>query len=248
MVIQPTIIGNWKMYKTAAQAVEFIRALKTMIVNNSQVWLAVPFTAIHAAVKEAAGSDIVIGAQNMNSAKEGAFTGEIAGIMLKDAGAKFVLLGHSERRQHFHETNEQIAAKVKRALLDGITPVLCVGETESQRESGYEEVLKEQILEGFKHVEKEDADKVILAYEPVWAIGTGKTATPDIAEETQKYCRSVLAEHFGKRASNSMPILYGGSVKPETMSALMKEKDINGVLVGGASLDPKTFSQIVNFT
>lgn len=248
MPITPTIIGNWKMYKTAAQAVEFIRAFKTMVVNGNRIWLAVPFTAIHAAVKEAAGSDIVIGAQNMNAAKEGAFTGEIAGLMLKDAGAKFVLLGHSERRQHFHETNAEIAAKVKRALLDGITPVLCVGETAQERESGYEEILKEQILQGFQHVEKEDADKVMLAYEPVWAIGTGKTATPDIAEETQKFCRGVLAEHFGKKASNSMPILYGGSVKPETMSALMQEKNINGVLVGGASLDPKIFSQIVNFS
>lgn len=248
MAIQPIIIGNWKMYKTAAQAVEFIRALKPLLQGSAEVWLAVPFTAIHAAVKEAEGSCIVIGAQNMNEAKEGAFTGEIAGLMLKEAGAKFVLLGHSERRQHFHESNDRIAAKVKRALLDEITPVLCVGETEGERESGFEEILKEQILKGFQHVDKDDAKKVILAYEPVWAIGTGKTATPEIAEEAHQFCRSVLAEHFGKRASGSIPLLYGGSVKPDNISSLMKEKDINGALVGGASLDPKTFSQIVNHT
>jgi triosephosphate isomerase (TIM) len=248
MAIQPIIIGNWKMHKTSAQAVEFIKALIPMVEESSAlVWLAVPFTAIESAAKAAAGTNIVIGAQNMNEASHGAFTGEIAASMLKEAGAQFVLLGHSERRQIFHETDKMISAKVAKAVHDGITPVLCVGETEKERESGYEEVLQRQILEGFQGVDKEHFSKVVLAYEPVWAIGTGKTATPKMAEETHKFCRLVLAEHFGKKHSGSIPLLYGGSVKPDNISDLMKEKDINGALVGGAALEPKSFSQIVNY-
>ncbi len=248
MAMEPVIIGNWKMHKTSSQAVEFIKALKPLISSPPcQVWLAVPFTAIEAASDAAAGSEIVIGAQNMNEADKGAFTGEVAASMLKEAGSKFVLLGHSERRQLFHETNKMIAAKLEKALQEGIIPVLCVGETEKERKKGYEEVLQEQILKGLALTSKEDAKKIVLAYEPVWAIGTGKTATPKIAQETHQFCRSVLAEHFGKKNSASIPILYGGSVKPDNISALMKEKDINGALVGGASLEVKTFSQIVNF-
>jgi triosephosphate isomerase len=248
MAIQPIIIGNWKMHKTSAQAVEFIKHLLPMVKDSSaQVWLAVPYTALEPAARAAQGSNIVIGAQNMNEASQGAFTGEIAASMIIEAGAKFVLLGHSERRKIFHETDKVIAAKVAKAVHEGITPVLCVGETEEERESGYEEVLQRQILEGLKGVDKEHFSKVILAYEPVWAIGTGKTATPKMAEETHKFCRSVLAEHFGKKDSASIPLLYGGSVKPDNISDLMKEKDINGALVGGAALEPKTFSQIVNF-
>lgn len=248
MAIEPIIIGNWKMHKTAQQAVAFIRELSSLLAKKkgASVWLAVPFTAIVPAVKAAEGTDIVIGAQNMNEASHGAFTGEIAASMLKEAGAKFVLLGHSERRHLFHETNEKIGAKVGKALEEGLTPVLCVGETEKEREEGYEEILKEQILEGFKLAAKTDAKKVLLAYEPVWAIGTGKTATPKMAEEAHKFCRGVLAEHFGKRNSSLVPVLYGGSVKPDNIGSLLKEKDINGALVGGASLEAKTFSQIVN--
>lgn len=247
MAIEPIIIGNWKMYKTRNQAVEFIKALLPLIKKSpNDVRLAVPFTSIEAAVEAAEGSDLMIGAQNMNDAEEGAFTGEIAASMLMEAGAEFVLIGHSERRKLFHETDEMISAKVKRALEDGITPVLCVGETEAERDNDYKEVLERQVMQGFRHAEKTDAKKVILAYEPVWAIGTGKTATPKMAQEAHNFCRSLLAEHFGKRASASIPILYGGSVKPDNIATLLKEKDINGALVGGASLDPKSFAQIAN--
>ncbi len=239
------IIGNWKMYKTRHQAVEFIKALLPLIQNcPNEVWLSVPFTSLQVCVEEAKGKGVKIGAQNMNEASEGAFTGEIAGQMLKEGGAEFVLLGHSERRKIFHETDEMIAAKVGKALEVGITPVLCVGETEEEREGGEEkEVLQRQIFQGFQKAPKDAY--VILAYEPVWAIGTGKMATPKLAAEAHVFCRKILTSHFGKNGK-SIPILYGGSVKPDTIQALLKENDINGALVGGASLDPKSFAAIAN--
>lgn len=248
MAKQKVIIGNWKMYKTGSQATEFIRTLKSLVEGaKSKVGLAVPFTAILPAAKEAEGSNILIGAQNMNDATEGAFTGEIASSMLKDAGAKFVILGHSERRQIFQESNAFIRTKVDKALEEDIVPILCVGETLTEREEGHEEVLREQILQCLENVSKKDSDKIILAYEPVWAIGTGKTATPKIAQETHQFCRECLIELFGKMKAQKVPILYGGSVKPDNAANLMKQKDVNGALVGGASLNPKSFSEIVNY-
>lgn len=241
------VVGNWKMYKTARQATDYLEELEPKIKHcRSRVYLAVPFTSIASAAKFAKKTNIVIGAQNMNDASEGAFTGEIAGLMLAEAGAEFVLLGHSERRRFFGETNALIHQKVIRALQDGLQPILCVGEELSEREEGRtKEVLKEQISECLKKIPLEEVKKVLLAYEPVWAIGTGKTATPKLAEEAHKFCRECVSKLFNEEIADQMPILYGGSVKPETTADLAGQKNIDGVLVGGASLDPKTFSEIV---
>lgn len=240
------VIGNWKMYKTAREAVDYIEAFLPKIEKcKAQVFLAVPFTSIASAAQFAKDTPVVIGAQNMNDAREGAFTGEIAGLMLKEAGAEFVILGHSERRHVFGESDAFIHKKVLRALQDDLIPVLCVGETLHEREQGKtEEVLKRQIGSALEGIPKEDAGKIILAYEPVWAIGTGKTATPKMAEEAHAFCRECLAEFVGKRKAGAMPILYGGSVKPDNAAQIAAEKNIDGVLVGGASLDPETFAQI----
>lgn len=248
MAKQKIIIGNWKMYKTGSQATEFIRTLKPLVEDaKSKIGLAVPFTAILPAAKEAEGSNILIGAQNMNDVSEGAFTGEIASSMLKEAGAQFVILGHSERRQIFHEDNAFICLKINKALEEEISPILCVGETLTERKEGHEEILKEQILKCLEGVSKENAEKIIVAYEPIWAIGTGETANPETAQETHLFLRDCLAELFGKVKARKIPILYGGSVKSDSALQLMKQKDVNGALVGGASLNPKGFSEIINY-
>lgn len=240
------VVGNWKMYKTSREATDYIETLLPLVEKcRVNLLLAVPFTSIAPAAHFAKNTSIVIGAQNMNDAREGAFTGEIAGLMLKEAGASFVILGHSERRLIFHETHEMIHKKLVRALQDDLRPILCVGETLNQRESGKtEEVLEEQLHSALKGIPKEDAEKVILAYEPVWAIGTGLVATPKLAQKAHAHLRASLAILLGKKRADLIPILYGGSVKPDHVSKLTVEKDIDGVLVGGASLDPKTFALI----
>lgn len=241
------VIGNWKMYKTEEETVKFIEELVPLVADiEIPIYLAVPFTSISAAAKATSKANIVIGAQNMNDASEGAFTGEISAKMLKNAGADFVLLGHSERRQIFKETDNFINHKVIRAIKDDLQPVLCVGETIQEREEGKtEEILKKQLTIGLNGVLKEDAEELIIAYEPVWAIGTGKTATPQIAEKAHAFIRKFLDNFFGKREALEIPILYGGSVKPENIADLIKEEDINGALVGGASLNAQTFYQII---
>lgn len=242
------VIGNWKMYKTAKEASDYIEAFVPHIKNaKANVFLAVPYTSIASAARHAKGTGIEIGAQNMNDAREGAFTGEIAGLMLKEAGASFVLLGHSERRHVFKEDLAFIHRKVLRALQDDLRPILCVGETLEEREAGRtEEVLQKQIFSALDKVSAEDiAEKLLLAYEPVWAIGTGQSATPKIAQEAHAFCRSCLEELLGKRKGGSIPILYGGSVKPESVKALVAQKSIDGVLVGGASLTPEIFAEII---
>ncbi len=230
------IAGNWKMHKTGQEAANYIEMLAPLLKESQvEVLLAVPFTAIETAAKAAEGTPIVVGAQNMNDASEGAFTGEIAVSMLREAGAQFVLLGHSERRHIFHETNLFINKKVKKALAGGIRPLLCIGETYEERESGRaEEVLDEQLNESLREVD--DLQDLILAYEPVWAIGTGHTATPEMAEERHAYLRERIGDQL---------ILYGGSVKPANAGELVAQLNIDGLLVGGASLDPETFSQVV---
>ena len=242
------IIGNWKMYKTARESSDYIEQLAPKIEGcEVLVYLAVPYTSIASAAACAKQTSVRVGAQNMSDARDGAFTGEIAALMLKEAGAFFVILGHSERRHVFHESDAFIHRKVVRALQDGLQPVLCVGETSEEREKGHTEaVLKRQIEAALKDVPKEEAEKIILAYEPVWAIGTGKSATPAIAEEAHAFCRTCLEELFGKRAAGKISILYGGSVKPETVKKLISQKNIDGVLVGGASLDPETLSLIIH--
>ena len=234
MVRTRVIAGNWKMYKTVPEAVEFVKTLAPLVADSqAEVWVAVPYTAIAAAAEVAAGTNIRIGAQNMNDASEGAFTGEIAARMLVDAGASFVLVGHSERRHLFGESDAFVNRKVKRALADGLRPIVCVGETLEQRDAGQTaEVLKEQVAGSLSGVD----GNFVLAYEPVWAIGTGRSATPEEAQKEHALLRDLVGDH---------QILYGGSVKPENASALLAQPDIDGLLVGGASLSPESFAKIV---
>lgn len=243
-----TIVGNWKMYKTARQATDYIEALLPLIDGTKvNVYLAVPYTSIHPAAQYAKETPVIVGAQNMNDAREGAFTGEIAGLMLKEAGAAFVLLGHSERRTIFKEDDALIHKKVVRALQDDIQPILCIGETAAHHGKGKtQEVLQEQLFTALKEIPKEEASKLIVAYEPVWAIGSGKTPTSAQIQETHAYIRDLLCELFGKKIGGGISILYGGSVKPENVFEIGDEKDVDGVLVGGASLDPKTFASIIH--
>jgi len=247
---RPVIItGNWKMYKTIPETMNFIQSLLPLVKNTSvRVFLAVPFTAIKSASEAVQGSGITVGAQNMNDASEGAFTGEIAGRMLKDAGAQFVILGHSERRRYFKETDAIIHGKVVRALKDGLIPLLCIGETAEERKAGKTtEVLEGQLAKGLADLTKDQIGKVILAYEPVWAIGNDQAATPEVAEEAHKVCRQFLAKTWDQDVADHVVIQYGGSVKPDNAAALLAQPDIDGLLVGGASLKPEMFSQIINF-
>jgi len=231
------IAGNWKMYKTIEEASLFFEALIPMIqTTSSRVMIAPPFTALSECAKIAKGSSVEVGGQNMADAEEGAYTGEISARMLKEAGASFVILGHSERRTIFGESNELTNRKLKRARSDGLTPILCIGETEDERESGRSVgVLKEQLDCCLKAVS--DRSPIIIAYEPVWAIGTGKSATPDMAQEMHQRIR----EHLGQR----LPILYGGSVKPSNIENLLTQPDIDGALIGGASLEVEAFAKMV---
>lgn len=242
------IAGNWKMYKTIEEAVAFVKELIPLVEHHAAlVYLAVPFTAIKSVADAAKGSPLMIGAQNMNDASEGAFTGEIAGKMLKDAGAKFVILGHSERRRFFHETNSFINKKIKRALLDNLQVILCIGETRDQREAGKtHEVLAAQIDEGLEGITEEQLERVILAYEPVWAIGMPQPADADTAEEAQAFCRKKIGEKWGEKSAEQMVIQYGGSVKPDNAKEFLDQPDIDGLLVGGASLSVEDFSKIIN--
>ena len=243
------VIGNWKMYKTAREATDFIEHLLPKIQDcEENIYLAVPFTSIASASAFAKKTKLVIGAQNMNDAREGAFTGEIAGLMLKEAGASFVLLGHSERRHIFGETNDLLHRKVIRALRDDIQPILCIGETSLERDVGKtEEVLREQISSAFNGIPGEEALKIVLAYEPVWAIGTGKAALPKMIEEAHLFCRSVLEDLFGKKISKEISIVYGGSVTPDKVEEIIELKNVDGVLAGGASLDSEKFAQIIHY-
>lgn len=241
------IAGNWKMYKTIPESIRYLRTLLPALIDSPlQPYLAVPFTAIHSAAELCKDTPVVVGAQNMHDAEAGAFTGEIAARMIQDAGARFVILGHSERRRHFHETNAFINKKVKRALDSGLQPILCVGETAKEHEDGQAAaVITKQIREGLEGVTAEQASVLILAYEPVWAIGTSLTASPEIAQKVHSLCRSVLAELFGKEQAEKISIIYGGSVTPATAAGLLEQPDVDGLLVGSASLDADNFLKII---
>lgn len=244
------IAGNWKMHKTNLQALDYLRHLIPAIGGEGKVtvFLAVPFTAIAPVVEAARNSGITIGSQNMHEAKEGAYTGEISGEMLKCVGAQFVILGHSERRTIFGEGNRRINHKLKRAFDSGLRPILCIGETWHERENGVaKEILEDQIRQGLEGIEESFIKQLILAYEPVWAIGTGQTATPDTAQEMHSFCRNELIKFCNPDTAEQIPILYGGSVQPENIRALMEKPDIDGALVGGASLSAELFSRIVNY-
>lgn len=242
------IVGNWKMYKTIQEAENFLKTLAPLIAKSqATVYLAVPFTALHS-VRKCADQlkiSLEIGAQNMNDALEGAFTGEISAKMVKEAGGSFAILGHSERRHIFGESDAFINKKVKRALSENLQPILCLGETADERESGKtESILERQLQLGLEGLG--ELKNLVLAYEPVWAIGTGKVAQPIDAQDVHRFCRSYVRKHWGEAAAKSLSILYGGSVKPENAAELLALEEVDGFLVGGASLVPETFSQIVN--
>jgi triosephosphate isomerase len=242
------VAGNWKMNKTNAETVAMLTELKALVGGVEEVGmvLGVPFTALSDAVKAVEGSNIEIAAQNMNPNESGAFTGEISPSMLTSIGVKYVILGHSERREYYKECDEFINAKVKTALKSGLTPILCIGEKLEDRESGKtNEVNEKQLKGGMADLTAEEALKVVVAYEPVWAIGTGKTATPEVAEETHKAIRNFLVEMFGNEVAEEITIQYGGSMKPENAAELMGQTDIDGGLVGGASLDAASFAKII---
>ncbi len=240
------------MYKTIPQAIELANGLKRELfeldAQNIDVVICPVFTALSEVSEVVAESDIQLGAQNCYWQDEGAFTGEISVPMLKDSGAQFVIIGHSERRQYFGETNESVNKKIGAALKYGLTPIVCVGENLNERENGRTfEVLTDHIENGLKDVSEEDILKIVLAYEPVWAIGTGKTATPLQAQEAHKYIRDLLAKMYNKDTANMVRIQYGGSVKPENTAELMKQPDVDGALVGGASLTVASFTAIVKY-
>jgi len=242
------IAGNWKMHMAAAETRAFIEQLLPQVKGvTSSVYLAPPFTSIQAATEAAHGSHLRIGAQNMSQYHKGAYTGEISSMMLKEAGAAFVILGHSERRHIFKEDNEMIHCKLKWGLEEKIEPILCIGETQEERDQNRtQEVLETQLGEALKGFSQDEVKKMILAYEPVWAIGTGKTATPEIAQEAHHLCRAFVAEKCGKDAAEVVPILYGGSVKPDNIKELIQKPDIDGALIGGASLKVDSFAQIIH--
>ncbi len=244
----PVIAGNWKMYKTARQAAETVRSLAGLVagVRGVEVVICPPFTALAAAIEAAKGSSVAIGAQDCHWEKEGAFTGEVAVPMIADLGCSHCLVGHSERRQFFGETDAAVDTKVDAVLTQGLSCIACVGETLAEREAGQTfVVLERQVRSGLtRHLA---SPRLVIAYEPVWAIGTGKTATPAQAQVAHAFIRDVVAQAANPAAAQAVRILYGGSVKPDNIAALMAQPDVDGGLVGGASLDAASFAKIVRF-
>jgi triosephosphate isomerase len=248
---RPLIAGNWKMYKTAAEAAAFAAEFAPLVrgIADRDIMIAPPYPALPALAEALAGTNVAVGAQNLHWEAEGAFTGEVSGRMLAAAGCRYAIVGHSERRQYFGETDASVNRRLRAALAAGLVPVLCVGETESEREAGRTfPVLDKQVSHGLNNFVAEELERLVIAYEPVWAIGTGKTATAAQAEEAHRFIRERIAERFGGALAAGMRILYGGSVKPENIAELMAMADIDGALVGGASLKPEPFSRIVRFT
>jgi triosephosphate isomerase len=242
------IAANWKMYKTPEQATDFFRDFLPLVAGHDrdEVVVCPPFVDLPVSVEAAKGSNVAVGAQDMHWEKEGAYTGEISSIMLLALGVTHVIVGHSERRQYFGETDDVVNLKLKAALEAGLIPICCVGEVLEEREAGLtEDVLRRQCLRAFHAISSKKAARLIVAYEPVWAIGTGKTATPQMAADAHALIRSEVAKSFGQEYADNLRILYGGSVKPENVNALMAEAEIDGALVGGASLTPKSFAAIV---
>jgi len=241
--------GNWKMYKTQGETRAFFAAFLPLVEDgtNYDIVIAPPFTSIAAAVEATKGTKVAIAAQNSYWPKEGAFTGEVCPQMLTDLGCRYVIVGHSERRQYFCETDEMVAQKSRAALAAGLTPIVCVGENLPERESGKtEDVLSQQFIGGPGALTAAEFSRILLAYEPVWAIGTGRTATPEIAAAAHRFLRQCVRDQFSPEAAARLPILYGGSVKPDNTQGLMAQEELDGALVGGASLDAKSFAAIVN--
>jgi triosephosphate isomerase len=245
----PFLAANWKMYKTAHEAIAYVREFGSLVkdLGSVEIVLAAPFTAIAAAAEAARNTDIGISAQDVYFEREGAFTGEISASMLKDAGAEYAIVGHSERRRLFGDTDEWVNRKTRAAIAGGLTPIVCIGETLAEREAGHTlAVLDRQIKAGFDGVSGDEVADLVIAYEPVWAIGTGKNATPAEAGEAHAHIRNRLRGWFGAGAADKCRILYGGSVKPDNIQDLIALPDVDGALVGGASLDVKSFFGIVS--
>ncbi len=247
---RPVIAGNWKMYKTRVETREFFLRLRPLIARSthSDVVVAPPFTNLETALDAARGSNIAVAAQDVHWEKEGAFTGEVSVGMLAELGCEYVVVGHSERRQYFGETDESVHKKTLAAIEGGLVPITCLGEALSEREANQTEaILDRQFAGAFAALTAQQFSRIILAYEPVWAIGTGRTATPEQATEAHRFLRRLVVRHFGEAYAAGVRILYGGSVKPNNIKGLMAQVEIDGVLVGGASLDPEAFAAIVNF-
>ncbi len=244
------IAANWKMYKTPEQAREFFRDFLPMVKDHERDEIVVcpTFLALDAAINAAKGSNVAVGAQDLHWEKEGAFTGEVSAAMLVAVGVTHVIIGHSERRQYFGETDDTVNLKLKSAVEARLTPIVCVGEVLEERDAGLtDDVLRRQCMRAFHKISAKKAARLVVAYEPVWAIGTGKTATPQMASDAHTIIRGEAAKAFGQEFADKLRILYGGSVKPENAKALMSEEEIDGALVGGASLDPKSFAAIVKY-
>jgi triosephosphate isomerase len=243
------IAGNWKMYKTIADTRGFFAAFSPLVAdaNYCDIVVAPPFPSIPAAVESIRNTKISVAGQNVYWVKEGAFTGEVSPGMLHEAGCRYVIIGHSERRQIFGETDEMVAKKTKAALAAGLTPIVCVGETLAEREAGHtERICEAQLRNGPGALTAEEFSRILMAYEPVWAIGTGRTATPEIAAASHRYLRQCVAKRFSPGHAAALRILYGGSVKPDNIQGLMAQEELDGALVGGASLDPKSLASIVS--
>jgi triosephosphate isomerase (TIM) len=243
------IAGNWKMYKTLPETCAFFDAFLPLVSGKTEkeIVIAPPYTSLCAAVEKTKGTNVGVSAQNLDWRKEGAFTGEVSAVMLADAGCRYVIVGHSERRQFFGETDSRVAQKTKAALDAGLTPIVCVGELLNEREEGRTEaVLSQQFIGGPGSLTADEFSRILIAYEPVWAIGTGRVATPEIAAAAHKFLRQCVAEQYSAEHAAAVRILYGGSVKPENIQGLQAQEELDGALVGGASLDAKSFADIVN--
>jgi triosephosphate isomerase len=249
-MVRPVIAGNWKMNKTVAEAVDFASRLRIALTPppGPEVIIAPPFTALHAVAELLSGSPIAVAAQNLHEAEKGAFTGEISAEMVREAGCTYAIIGHSERRTLFGEGDERIHRKLQATLSAGIKPIFCIGETLQEREEGrMQQVVERQLKEGLNNLTADDISRFLIAYEPVWAIGTGRTATPAQAEEVHGLIRAWIAGRYGSERAAEIAILYGGSVTPKNIADLMQQPDINGALVGGASLDVASFVQLVEY-
>jgi triosephosphate isomerase len=248
---KPIIAGNWKMFKLIGDAVAMVTLLKPLVVNSNhcEIIVAPPYTAIESVANRLEGSNIKTAAQDLSTEiKQGAHTGEVCGDMLRDAGCTHVITGHSERRSIYRETDEIVNRKIRAALHFKLIPIVCIGETLEERDAGdAEKVVARQLERSLAELTANDLARIILAYEPVWAIGTGRTATPNQAQQMHAYIRQWVSQRFDANAADGLRILYGGSVKPENISELMKERDIDGALVGGASLEADSFTRIVNY-
>lgn len=246
---KPIIAGNWKMNNTIAQTEALLKDLKPLVVDaDCEVVVCAPFTSLAKAIEITKNSNIAVGAENVHWAEKGAFTGEISAEMLAELGVKYVIIGHSERRQYFNETDETVNKRVKAALAAGLKPIICIGETLAEREGGkVEEVLVRQTTGAFADIDAKELKNIVIAYEPVWAIGTGKTATAQQANDTIKIVRDTIAKLYGKSEADKMRIQYGGSMNPENAKELMAMEEIDGGLIGGASLKALDFSQVVKY-